>query len=174
MRSRQFRLRSGQSSHRGFNLVETAIATMLVGFLLVASLNSAGASLRNQTLTSQRVTAEFLANGLMNEILSQDYMEPGLTSSAIGRESGENGGSRANYDDVDDYRGWSSSPPQNQDGSTMSGYTGWQQSVDVKWVSVDNIQSVSFVEFGVKRITVTISRNGVVLATRIAVKVDAP
>jgi type II secretory pathway pseudopilin PulG len=174
MRFRQLRLRSVQSARRGFNLVETAVATILVGFLLVASLNSAGASLRNQTLTSQRVTAEFLANGLMNEILSQEYVEPGLISSALGRDSGESGGSRANYDDVDDYRNWSSSPPQNQDGSSMSGYTGWQQDVEVEWVSVDNIQSVSFFESGVKRIAVTISRNGTFLAKRIAVQVNAP
>ena len=166
--------RRRRNSRRGFSLVEVAVSLLLVGFLLVVSLNSAGTSYRDQYRISERVTAQFLANGLIWEILAQDYMEPGLTSSALGRESGESGGARTNYDDVDDYDGWATSPPQNKDGTAMAGYAGWLQTVAVVWVNPDNIQSVSAVETGVKRLTVTIRHNGSILATRVAVKTNAP
>jgi hypothetical protein len=92
----------------------------------------------------------------------------------FGIESGETASSKANYDDVDDFNGWTESPPQDRDGNVMPEFTGWQRSVSVVWVSPTNLSTVSATETGVKRITVTVSKNSVTLATRVAIKVKAP
>ncbi len=153
---------------RGISLVECVVSTLLVGILMTTSLQSVGMSLRQQTSSRQSVIAAALANGLVSEIVAQSYMEPGATSSGITRESGESGGSRASYDDVDDYHGWSASPPQTRGGVAMAEYAGWQRAVTVEWVTLTNVLPNPVVETGVKRITVTVRLNGTVLATRIA------
>jgi hypothetical protein len=58
---------------------------------------------------------------------------------------------------VDDYHGWSSSPPVEKDGTLLSGLTGWQRSVTVEWVNPDDPGEVKAFETGAKRITVTVS-----------------
>ena len=161
------------TKHRsGVSLVECVVSTALIGILMTTSLQTVGVSLRRQTSSRQSTIAAALANGLASEIFSRSYMEPGLTSSAIGREVGEIAGSRVNYDDVDDYDGWVASPPQSRNGTVRSEYTGWQSSVTVQWVTLSNLQQVSGTETGVKRITVTIRLNGTVMATRVAIRTN--
>ena len=43
----------------------------------------------------------------------------------FGHEIGEATTSRASCNDVDDYNGWTETPPQNQDGTSMSNLSGW-------------------------------------------------
>ena len=61
--------------------------------------------MRMQTAAGERTQADALANALIGEMLELSYMEPGQTSSSIGREAGESATSRAAYDDVMGDRG---------------------------------------------------------------------
>ncbi|OYW18935.1 MAG: hypothetical protein B7Z55_09750 [Planctomycetales bacterium 12-60-4] len=81
-------------------------------------------------------------------------------------------GPRTLYDDVDDYHGWSRSPPQSRNGTPMSDLTGWQRSVAVEFVNPSNPGSVALLDQGIKRVTVTVRRNGVTLATSVALRSD--
>ncbi len=157
---------SRSTTPQGFSLVEVVVSTILVGTLLVAAMRCAGSSILTQTLTAERAKAAWLADALAMEIHRQSYLEPGQSTSAITREAGESANSRSNYDDVDDYHGWTASPPQHQDGSVIADLSGWQRSVTVAWVTPGDLQVTSGTETGVKRITVTVSRNGTVLASR--------
>lgn len=154
----------------GFSLVEAVIATLLVGVLLVAATRAVGASVRSQRIMADRSQAACLADALISEIHQQDYMEPGASSSNIGRESGESSSSRSNWDDVDDYHGLTESPPRDRNGSAIPGLAGWERKVTVRWVSLNDITSVSGLETGVKRIMVSVSRDGRHLATRVMIR----
>lgn len=115
-----------------------------------------------------------LASGLMSEIMALAYQDPFLPTIALGPEAGESTTSRANWNDVDDYNGWTESPLQNKDSTVIPNTVGWTRSVVVTWVSSGNPTQISLVETGCKCITVTVKHNGVVVATRVCLKGNAP
>jgi Tfp pilus assembly protein PilV len=169
MKSHQITKRR-RSIRRGFSLMEASISALLVGTWCVAAGRAVNSSVRGQSMMADRAKAAWLADALAMEIHQQSYMEPGATTSPITRESGESSGSRATWDDVDDYHGWSDSPPQNKDGTTIANLTGWQRSVTVTWVTLANIATTSGTETGVKKITITVSFNGKTLASRVLIR----
>ena len=165
--------RTRNARRRAVSLVEVAVSTLFTGLLLLAALQSVRNSAFTQYKASERATAEFLGDALLAEIIAQAYEEPSGAVS-FGRESGESGGSRPNWDDVDDYTGWSESPPQRKDGTTLSDLTTWQRSVTVQWVTAANTTVVSGTETGLKRIVVSVSHNGKVIWNRAALRGKFP
>ena len=158
---------------RGFSMVEAAFCVVLVSGLMVVSLNTLGASKVAQRSLSDRTRGYLLASALMSEILNQSYQDPNETPVA-GLELSENPLLRTTYDDVDDYMNWTVSPPQNRDGTTIPGLTGWQESVKIEAVDPANLSTKKTTDSGVKRITVTIKHNNVVVVTLVAVKTGTP
>ncbi|HEX2973544.1 MAG TPA: hypothetical protein VHP11_14510 [Tepidisphaeraceae bacterium] len=154
-------------------MAEAIMASLVVGFLVVAALNAAGSSGLAQYRASERVTARFLADGLMAEIVALSYEDPRGTI-LWGREVGETAISKANYNDVDDYDDWQESPPQDRSGSALAELTGWKRTVDVDWVNPTNVGDVSLIETGAKRIRVTVLHNNNVVARRTAIRTKAP
>ena len=93
------------------------------------------------------------------------YEEP-VDTPVFGPEATEDaGGNRTEYDDVDDYHGWVAGPPQERDGTALPGLTGWQRSVSVDYVDPDVPETVVGSDQGVKRVTVTVSRDGTPVVT---------
>ncbi len=129
---------------------------MLVSLVLVSALNALTgvASLRIAAEGSHDGTA--LARDLMEEILSQHYREPDETIQ-FGIEASELITSRSAWDDVDDYQGWSASPPRLKNHTVMTGYTGWTRSVNVALVQLSNPGSTTLTDEGLKRIIVTVT-----------------
>lgn len=163
--------RSDRSTMRaGFSLIEVTISSLLVGTLLVASTRSVGLSVLSQCKMADFAKATWMADALVGEMHQQSYMEPATTISPITRESGESGGSRANWDDFDDYDGLSESPPQNKDGTTIANLTGWQRTVAVQWVTLNDINSTSVIETGVKKAVITVKLNGTTIITRFIIR----
>jgi type II secretory pathway pseudopilin PulG len=141
---------------RGFTLVEATVSTFIVGVVLVAALRTVdGVALTRRTV-ARRCQGPALARQLMTEILGTYYQDPGGTG-VFGPENGESGSNRTAFDDVDDYNGWSESPPQAIDGTWMADYPGWSRSVSVNWVDPNNPANTSSAESGLKRITVTVT-----------------
>lgn len=162
------------SNRRGLNMVEVAISSLIVGVMLVASLHVVGQSFMTQRMNADLTTAQFLAEGLLSEALQLNYMEPGQVSSGIARESGELATNRTNYDDVDDYHGYTESPPKSKDNVALTGFTGWQRTVTVEWVNHANLTQTSGTETGVKRVTVQIRLNGTLITTARGFRSNAP
>jgi type II secretory pathway pseudopilin PulG len=154
------------------SLVEVVASTMIVGMMAVAALNSLGAATRSSESIGNRAVALGLADELMSEILQEAYEDPTQTPT-LGRESGEPATPRSAFDDVDDYNGWSQSPPQYRDGATIPNRINWTHRVEVRRVTPANPTLNSATEQGAKRITVTIEYDGEVLAEQIAVRTDS-
>lgn len=153
---------------RAFTMVEAVISVAIVAILLVVAINTVGASNATQYRTSLNATADQLAQGLLDDILQLPFEDPNITP-LFGTELGEAALSKTNYDDVDDFNGWSESPPQDRAGNAMTELSGWTRSVKVDWVLTSNA-TVSLVDTGLKRVTVTVSRNGIPLSTRSGLK----
>lgn len=157
---------------RGFTLVEAAIATLIVGGMLVAALQAAGAAVLTQQRAAVRTTARSLADGMLAEVLRLPYADANLP--VFGRESGETGGVKTSCDDVDDLHGWVESPPQDLAGNSLPRLAGWERRVRVEWVQAADPGSAAAVDTGVKRITVTILHRGDVIVTVMGLKTREP
>lgn len=162
------------SLRRGLNMVEVAISSLIVGVMLIASLRVVGQSYLTQRVHADLANGQFLAEGLLSEIQSQSYMEPGMMNSTIRRETGELSNHRSNYDDVDDYHGYTESPPKTKDNVELPNSAGWQRVVSVQWVSPSVLTQTSNIETGVKRITVQVRRNGTLVTTLRGFRSNAP
>ena len=152
-------------------MIEAVLSLVLVSGLLVVTLNTVGTSAMGQSRTGDNGRAQLLAFDLMNEILEQDYQDLNETPT-FGLEPLDVGTGRTGYDDVDDYRNYSASPPQRRDGTVMSDLTGWTQQVTVVRVNVSTPSQSQPVntETGVKKITVTIKKGNATLSTLNALK----
>lgn len=154
-----------------FTMVEAVFSILLVSGLFLAALNTAGASSVAQSKLGDHGRGHMLALDLLGEILLQGYVEPTETPT-FGAEASENTGTRLAFDDIDDYRNFSESPPKYKNGSAIAGFTGWSRSVFVEKVLATNLAQTSAAETGVRRIVVTVTRNGVTAATLTAARAD--
>ncbi len=145
-----------EGSSGGFTLIEAVISMVIVAVMLAAALSTLGSAAKNRQLQAQLQIGPALAHDLMAQILQAPYEEPDDTP-VLGIEGAEDDASRADFDDVDDYRGWSASPPETTDGGFVPNADGWTRSVAVDHVSVSNPTTVSATDTGLKRITVTVT-----------------
>ena len=153
----------------GFTLVEAVVCVVIVSVMFVAVMNTVGAARMTQYKTSGYSRGSLLAQELMAEILRQDYDEPD-DPPGFGPEWPETGASRASWDDVDDYNGWSASPPRDKDDTPVTGLAGWTRQVVVVWIDPNDLGLTSGTETDAKLITVTVSHNGVEMGRRVAVR----
>ena len=159
---------------RAFSLVEVTVSIAIVGVMLVASLHTVGMAKRTQRIMGDQGRGQLLAQQLMSEILTQLYADAVTGFGSFGLEEGEAAtGDRSLFDDVDDYDGWSASPPQHQDGTEISELRGWTRSVSVTWVNSLNLSQICGNDTGVKRITVTVRRGDQVVASLVALRTAA-
>ena len=165
-------LRVRGNALRSFTLIEAVISTVIVGVMFVAAMNVLGATAVAKRSTQQHALGYSLAQDLMNEILDQPYEDPAQTAS-LGRESGEGGGDRVDFDDVDDYDNWSATPPEDKNGEPLIGYDQWTRSVEVSFVKPTDLQNEILSRTGVKRISVTVVRDGIPATQLIALRTHA-
>jgi MSHA pilin protein MshD len=97
-------------SHRGgISLVETVIAVTLTTFAASALLTAVTSSVKVSTDSLHTAIACGLADQLMDEIASAKF--PPATGSGT-----PSGAGRTGFDDLDDYNGYSVTPPQTRNG----------------------------------------------------------
>ncbi|NOZ41160.1 MAG: hypothetical protein GXP24_13175 [Planctomycetes bacterium] len=140
----------------GLSLIEVVVSSLLVGTVVVGSLSMLGASVRTQTTANALIHGPLLADMLLAEIMSMPYEDPEDGGGSIGTDSGESNGNRADFDDVDDFNGWSPSDVEDRLGNEFNEYSGWTRSS-----SVNRADRMSgnwwFAETGLKRIIVTVT-----------------
>jgi len=151
-----------------FTLVEAVISTVIVGVMFVVALNTVGASRLTQHRAALTNRGRFFAEMLLSEIVQQNYKDSGA-SPVFGPETGESTTTRADFDDVDDYNGWSGVPTA-KDGTALPNSGGWTQTVTVEWIDRLDPSVVRSVETNVKRITVATSYSHVPQATLVAIR----
>jgi Tfp pilus assembly protein PilV len=164
---------SAAGSRRGITLIEVSISTLLVGLIVVSSLRCLAMSAQSSGDSLNRTLATLLAEDLMEEILEQDYFDPDDTP-VFGTEAQEGTSDRSDWDDVDDYDGWTASPPQNGNGVSVQDAK-WKRLVIVQHVSADNLNTVlaDTNDAGVKRITVTVQCDGETVVEVTAIQTEA-
>ena len=140
----------------GFTLAESVVSILIVSVMLVAALNMVGSSTRTRQVQESTSRDLALAGDLLAEVLHADYAEP-YTTVSWGPDSGENTGSREHFDDVDDYDGWSASPPESKTGGTLDGYEGWQRSVRVRYADPAQPDQNESFDSGLKRVQVSVT-----------------
>jgi hypothetical protein len=91
-------------------------AVLIVALACGATMMATGQSLNASKDGVTKTRANLLAQDLMNEISACRWSDPSQPSH-WGLESGEDARTRAQFDDIDDYDGWSG-PPQTRDGLT--------------------------------------------------------
>jgi len=152
-------------ARRGITLAETVISTLLIGFVLVSTLQIIGPMVRSNVVHANRLVAANLANELSEEIATKRFTDPDVDSGdALGVDAGESSATRATFDDVDDYNGWTSMPPKLSTNQSNVSLNGWKRSVTVKHVLLSNVNTSSPTRTGVKKIVVIVKKDGVELA----------
>ncbi len=165
--------RPAPRTRRGFSLIESVMCVVIVSVMFVAVMNTVGAARMAQYKTDGRTRGSLWAQELMAEIIQQHYEDPEDGPGAISLDSGESGGSRVSFDDVDDYDGWFASPPQQKDGTALTSLTGWSREAEVRWVSTTDAVNVLVSETGAKRVRVIVKDNNVPMAELVTVRTSA-
>ena len=80
----------------------------------------------------------------------------------------------ADFDDVDDYHGWSSTPPVDRQGVPVPNADGFTRSAAVTLADPDDLNTISTSDQAIKQVVVTVSGNGVQAASLTAIVVDSP
>ncbi len=158
------------AARRGYSQLEVVAATLLVGIVMTASLETYGASLRMNARTMQVDAGMRSARELMSEILSRRF-EESTSVATLGVESGESQATLGTLDDVDDFDGWNETIEADRFGdrnrSSADGIT-WTRTVEVRHVRVASPGVVVSSRTGLKRIVVTVRRGGEPVAQLVA------
>jgi MSHA pilin protein MshD len=150
-------MKVGTRVRPGFAMVEAMLASVIMAVAVTAALSTACSTATYQLHAAQHAEAGALADDLVSEIMYQPYQDPSLPTTTLGTETGERTTLRADFDDCDDYNGWTESPLQNKDGTAIANTTGWTRSVVVNWVTIADPTVTSTSETGVKRVVVTVT-----------------
>lgn len=142
------------SRSSGLTLVECMLSVVILATLIVMAMGTFGTLVKSRKTTTSRFLAIALANQMISEILPNAYQDPSAQA-VFGPEPGETAGTRAAFNDVDDYHNWADSPPALKDGTAVTGFTGWTRQVAIEYLDPDTM-SVSGTDTGLKRITVTV------------------
>lgn len=146
----------------------------VIGVMLVAALNTVGASQAAHKRMGDRSRAMLLAQELLYEILQQNYEDPDLAPGSFGLGADEVGdGTRTLWEDVDDYAAFSETPPRRKDGAVIPGFDGWRRTVEVKWVRFADPTVNENYDTRVKRVTVTVTYQDAPLAVLTALRTGA-
>lgn len=146
-------IRKAEKRRSALTLIETTIAILVVGVMLVAALNAFGSLAKGRQVADNGALASQLANQLLSEILPCSYQDPG-SSPVFGPEAGE---TRATFDDVDDYNGYSENSATLKDGTAIAGGTGWKRAVTVQYVDPSTLAACPGQDKGLKLITVIVT-----------------
>jgi type II secretory pathway pseudopilin PulG len=157
---------------RALTLMEVVASTLIVGMLAVATLNGLGAATRSADSIGNRAIAAGLADEMLSEIVQQPYSDPD-GSAVFGQEGGESASPRSAFDDVDDYDGWTASPPQYRDGTTIPNRANWRQRVQITRVVPSDPSQTTNIDQGAKRVRVTIEYQNQVLADQSAIRTES-
>jgi len=159
-------MRHTHQTNHAFTLVETVVSMLLVAFVIVSTLSIVGPIARSSTVQADKLVAANLANEMAEEIGSKLFIDPAAESQdALGIDKDDSVFIRSMYDDIDDFHGWSSSPPKNSFGGPYTSMKEWTRSVTVMHVMLADPSAESKTNTGLKKVTVEVSKNGTVLSS---------
>jgi len=155
----------------GFSLVEMIITIIIIAITTVAISSSLAFALGHQSDGIWRAKAVSLAEAYLEEIAARRFDEntpiggvPACSPSTNACSLASNfddGETRANYDDVDDYHGVNELPPLDADGQVRSGYSNYRVAVQVNYANAGQMAALGLPNStDAKIITVTVTPPG--------------
>lgn len=152
------------TGRRGMTMMETVLSVALVGIVLVAAMDTLGGARAARAQNADISLAGVLCESMLSEILARSYEGADEGAGSFGRSLSEAGdATRASFDDVDDYDGWTASPPQTRDGAPISWAAGLHRTVSVRCVDPDDLSETTPDGSCLKRVRVRVMRNKRVL-----------
>lgn len=144
-------------NNKGFTFIEIIMIIVILGIIMPGIMLYFIQGVKNSSDSQRRVTATFLAEGLMEEIKSKCWDENNIavppnplcstpiTNCATGASAtlGPNAETRAGFDDIDDFNGMNNTPPANSQGAAMADYPGFTQQVTVMYVDPANLDALA-------------------------------
>jgi type II secretory pathway pseudopilin PulG len=132
-------------ARRGFTLVETGLAIVILATAMLAMLSAQEAFYQQNRWGERASQAARLGNEIREMTMALPINDPVTTSATWGPESGES--SMADWDDVDDFDGLDVSStggtgPIDSTGLAIPGMNNWRQSVTVKSVEPTELETV--------------------------------
>jgi len=150
-----------------FTLIELIVTIVVIGIVLLALVMSFQESLKLTGRQNDLRGSSVLVEDLMNEVRCKYFVNP-QSPTNFGPEPGET--LRRQFNDVDDYNGWTETPPRTVAGVILSNFTGFTRRVSVANVTATNFNGAAAptnsTDF--KRITVVVS-NGVIAVSNMSV-----
>lgn len=129
---------------RGFLLMEAATATLVLSLALVTLIPVFILALRSARQMEQITAGTQLSAGLMEEIALRkwDTATPrppvyiaGKTT--LGTDQGETASDKRTFDDIDDFNGWTESPPKDPVMNPLTAFAAYTRTVTVGYVNPD-------------------------------------
>ncbi len=129
------RCRPNRRSSRAFTVMETTLATIIVGLAVLSIVKLITAVTQQNFYAQKTTTAEMLANNMRELMAGMPFNDP-ATGTHLGPDSGET--SVSQYNDVEDFNGFTANPPIDAQRQPINGLPDWQQSVTVTHISPNN------------------------------------
>ena len=110
---------------RGFTLIELVLAITIIGVVgttLMGAMSAVSARSGDSVMASQ---AAIVANAYLQEVMSQLYLDPNVDGETL----------RKDFDDVDDYDGFSEQGASDKTGVAIAGLNDYRISVTVNLVN---------------------------------------
>lgn len=104
----QSRTTSRERRPKGFTLIETALATLIVGLGIAATMQLFASCTVENKSAGRLSVAMLMASNIREAMGGLSFRDPGTVGAVFGPESGE---SLATWEDVDDFDGSTFSPP---------------------------------------------------------------
>ena len=134
---------------KGFLLLEALLTMIVIAVALVAlnaalimmvKSNAAGEASVVSTQISQRMLEEIrLRRWDENTPIPSSYIK---NPSAIGLDAGESASDKRTFDDIDDFQGWTESPPRDPVMNVLSAFDDYATSVTLRYVDGTTLDSV--------------------------------
>ena len=147
---------------RGFILIEASVTYVVLSLALVALVPIFVLTIRAAKGTERVVTAAQLAVELLEEVRLRRWDEstprpPARIASpgAVGADAGEAPADKRTFDDIDDFNGWTESPPADPLNQPLAGAAGYARSAAVRYVDAALNPAAGTTDF--KEVTVCVT-----------------
>ena len=142
----------------GIAYTEVLLSSIILAVIIVSAMKLFANLGRSRQSVVGSDTVQYLALQMIEEIKQQRYNDLNVPLN-FGAESGEDAGPGRNlFDDVDDYKDWSASPPQDRNGNELDPYADYTRSVEVSYVAANDFTQIVGSDEGFKRVVITVSR----------------
>lgn len=158
----------GARQLRGFTLIELIVTMLIISIAALGVMFSLSLGLRHQSDAMWQPKAVALAESYMEEILGRRYDEGSpsggippcsTTTTACSAAAAFNDGeTRAQFDDVDDYNGLIEQPPRDVNGNPRADYDSYRVAVSVAYATPAQVAQLGLDgPTDAKLVTVTVS-----------------